>query len=563
MKKRIALAVVAALAGGLLAAAPASAAVAGTFDTSSATTGTVGGFANVVFNLDTTTATTYSVLVNNGTIGSISGNTVSTSATAIGGGTAVYPATGLQFVDSASAATALETITVAAPAGTQTITVNKLDSVTGAVQASYVWSIVWSAPSTTPIYSTLYDHSAVALTAAAGTYADGNGNLFAAAAPAQTLAGTLSVTQYGAATETTTNMTVQPYTKAVTVTMTGVGAVGKAGSTAAYLAVSAGQPNPQTFSVYSDGRSGVGTITVAVNGVVVATKTITFYGAVASYTASLDKANIAASGTNSTSVLTVTAKDANGVLVPNAPVNVSSGTAAVASVMPASGPTLSSGANIGTETFTVTGLSKGDSLIKVANADASVSTTVNAHVVTAGFASVTVAFDTATYLPGAKAILTITVKNSDGVAAADGAWTLFDSAGLTSSAQLGGVSLPFTTGTQASSQVTIANGVAAYTVYMPLAVGPILVSGKDLNGNTVSTSATVGDSGAAAAAKATSDAIAALQTSVGSLTTTVAALVASMTAQIKVINASLLAQGKRVAALQKALAKLLKAEGIR
>ena len=67
MKKRIALSIVAALAGGLLAAAPASAAV-GDFTVVPAAP-TIGGYATVGF--DGETNTTYTVFLNAGTIGDI------------------------------------------------------------------------------------------------------------------------------------------------------------------------------------------------------------------------------------------------------------------------------------------------------------------------------------------------------------------------------------------------------------------------------------------------------------------------------------------------------------
>ena len=72
-------------------------------------------------------------------------------------------------------------------------------------------------------------------------------------------------------------------TKAMTVTLSGVGSVqfGDAnnapgepvGGSVAYSAIAAGATNRHAIYLWSDGRSGVSTLTVSVNGVVVSTKT--------------------------------------------------------------------------------------------------------------------------------------------------------------------------------------------------------------------------------------------------------------------------------------------------
>jgi hypothetical protein len=119
-----------------------------------------------------------------------------------------------------------------------------------------------------------------------------------------------------------------------TVTITGVGRVG--------LDVDAplGQYAAETaqasdFYIFADGRAGVGTVTVAVNGVTVKTYTINFYGDVASLTATTKITHIAV-GATTAGVVEVVAKDANGVVVPGVTITgTASSTTAITAVTPA------------------------------------------------------------------------------------------------------------------------------------------------------------------------------------------------------------------------------------
>jgi hypothetical protein len=297
---------------------------------------------------------------------------------------------------------------------------------------------------------------------------------------------------------------VQAQTKAITVSISGVGqlATGSSGATGNYLAVAAAagtDSGPNDFYVYSDGRSGVGTITIAVNGVTVATKTVTFYGSVASYVVSTKNAVLSVGSSADTQVLTVQALDANGVAVPSATVHVSSGTTTVATVDSATVTTSSTGvaADIG-----INGVAKGSAVITVGNAATSptVSATATISVVAAGISSVALSFDKTEYTPGEKATITITAKNADGALVGDEAYaTLFATGGITSSSSL-------TTDLSAVS-VTTVNGVKTYTVYMPLAAGPVTISATlgasvatAIQATAVTASATVLTNGVAEAA---------------------------------------------------------------
>jgi hypothetical protein len=311
---------------------------------------------------------------------------------------------------------------------------------------------------------------------------------------------TIAVRQYDSATTLLTSAN----TKAITVEISGAGSLGltQSQATGTYLAVAAaGGANSAAddFYVYSDGRSGVATIKISVNGVLVATKTLTFYGSVASYTLTVKNKAISVGSTADTQVLTVAALDANGVAVPSATVYVSSSSTATATVDSA---TVTTGADGTAADIGVNGVAKGDAVITVGNASSSatVSATGTISVVTAGIASVTLSFDKTEYAAGEKATLTITAKNSDGVLAGDETYaTLFATGGITASSSL-------TTDLSAVSK-TLANGVATYTVYMPLSSGPVTVSATlgasvatAIQATVVTASATVLSDGVAQAA---------------------------------------------------------------
>ncbi len=550
MKKRIALAAVAALAGGLLVAAPASAAV-DAFTSTSASTGVVGGYASVGFGVDTTTANvSYTVFVSTGSIGSVSGDT--TTVTAVGGGVQSYPATSLQFAPDAggSASGYVETLTVTAPAGPQTITVNKL--VNGTVSAQYTKALTWSAFSATSYVTA----SAVATNQAV------DGNVYASAT-AGTAATTISVTEYGntGAALTSGSNSIAP---AYSFSLAGVGTLTSysAGGSVSYVAGAAATNATPSVAVLADGRSGTGVVSVSVNGVVIKTVTIKFYGAIATLTATQSKFIVSTSGVTATAGTTtaegvnavqLVATDANGVKVP-----LTSATAT------SSNPLVIFGSNGVVSSYNAGAFNEGLSIAAVATSGQSASVTysvVNSSLVTissapvtftvgGGVASVTAAFDTATYAPGAKAVLTLTAKDSSGNAVADGSAAVAAN-GLASNLAAQGL---------ANAAVSYSKGVASVTLYAPANSGAWTVSYTEPTLlTTISASATVSapadaaSASAAAAAKATSDAIAALQTSIGSLTTTVAALVASMTAQIKVINATLRIQSKALAKIKKKL----------
>jgi hypothetical protein len=220
-------------------------------------------------------------------------------------------------------------------------------------------------------------------------------------------------------------------------------------------------------AVKGDGSSGVATVKI-VNGAFSATRTITFYGSVASYTVTAKNSYLAVGVTDS-QVFTVLAKDAAGVTVPGATVYVSSSSTATATVSAASLTTNSDGATA--SDVGATGVAAGSAVITVGNAVSAptVSATYTLNIVKAGIASVTLSFDKAEYTPGEKATITVTAKNADAALVGDATYaTFFTTAGITSSANLNGYT--------ADASVATTSGVKTYTVYMPLAAGPVTIS---------------------------------------------------------------------------------------
>jgi len=541
MKKRIALAAVAALAGGLLVAAPASAAVYTAKFT----------FANVVSQssgagtsgVETATATQYSGVNNYATITttgtgvtwvagetetylSVSGSTFNTVAAS---GVTVNSAHTMASIDTSGAAS----VNVATPAnGTITITYFVRTWVAG-VATDTSKEVMTLTVSTTPA-AKAYNHSTVTAIDSAwcdgsvDEYTDAAGNLFAYKGVTgntwwNNCVGEFNVNQYFSA-DASDTITSGASAKAVTVSLAGPGVLDSNydSSSGTYL-VSSGIANA-SYAVYGDGRAGVSTVTIAVNGVTVKTYTITFFGDVATYALSIDKAQIQA---GQSAVLTLVKKDANGIAVPTLATWSDTGTLSLSSYQYVPG----------TETRTISNGAKAALTVTVGNYVVDTKTVV-ANFVTAGAKTVTLAGDKASYAPGEKGTFSLTAKNSDGVVVGDGTYTL----------TLGGSASLYS----APATVTVKNGAATFTGYLPVLQGPVVLTATLTGADTVaSDAATLNISVVDPAAVAQAAAITALQTSVATLTTTVASLVASMTAQIKVINATMLKIQKALAALAK------------
>jgi hypothetical protein len=338
--------------------------------------------------------------------------------------------------------------------------------------------------------------------------------------------------------------------ESLTVAITGSGTLGFGtagglstdGSSGRSLSVKVGD----SVTIFSDGTSGKGTITVTggVSGTLLSTKTVNFYGAATSLVGT-SNTPILAVGAN-TFAATVVAKDANS----------SSMTSLIDETLYAfsSDTTIATVGSVGTyasdsATVTVTGVKAGSATITFGNASTLAlstikSTPVAIRVGSTAVASVTVTFDKASYVPGEKATVTISLKDSTGQLVVPGTYELWASAyGLNFSKGFSAGTAPATTETAvATSALT---GLKTYTVYMPVTTGTVTLTGTlaktldadyppvgtlktaaAIQGTAVTASASVIDSGALAqaAASAALAAVTALATTVASLKTLITTL---------------------------------------
>ena len=383
------------------------------------------------------------------------------------------------------------------------------------------------------------DTTASAATTTAYLQAAGNANsgitadsVVAGVRTAGTKAGFLWIGQLNAAGSTSA--------ESMTVAITGAGTLGfgthpATASSGRSLSVKVGD----TVTIFSDGTSGKGTITVTggVSGTLLSTKTVNFYGAATSLVGT-SNTPILAVGTN-TFAATVVAKDANS----------STMTSLIAETLYAfsSDTTIATVGSVGTyasesATVTVTGVKAGSATITFGNASTLALSTIKSTPVTirvgsTAVASVTVAFDKATYVPGEKATITISLKDSTGQLVVPGTYELWAATyGLNFAKGFSAGTGPATTETAvATSALT---GLKTYTVYMPVTAGTVTLTGTlaktldadyapvgtlktaaAIQGTAVTASASVSDSGAAALA-----AVTALATTVASLKTLITTL---------------------------------------
>jgi hypothetical protein len=319
--------------------------------------------------------------------------------------------------------------------------------------------------------------------------------------------------------------------ESITATISGAGVlgIGTSASNGTQLGRSIAVKKGDYVAVFPDGNAGVATITLtgATSGNLLGTKTVTFTGSLASFTDAT--AAISILGTTAVNAVTFKAKD-------SALNTLSTGTYYAFS----SDTTI---ATVGSVTYTndsgtvsVTGVKAGTATITIGNASTLAASTIKSSAVSvrvgsSTIASVSVAFDKTTYAPGEKATVTVSLKDSSGLAVVPGTYEVW-AAGkiLASDKTLNQGSLAADTTTATSSTT----GVLAYTVYMPLSAGVVTLSATTADNVTtgrtlkldaaaqkvaVTASTTVVDSGSAALA-----AVTALATTVASLKTLIVTL---------------------------------------
>jgi hypothetical protein len=265
---------------------------------------------------------------------------------------------------------------------------------------------------------------------------------------------------------------------AITATITGPGTLGIGQSTGVANAstgrsiTASGHPASWFVSVWADGTSGISTITISLGSVVLGTKTVSLYGAVASYTSTVTKPVITSgSGATAVNAVSTVAKDASGTVVPGAAVFFASGTSTV--FASSSSVTADSA---GVALFAPLGLVAGTSTVTAQNVAAGSTATVSAAAVSlrAGSnvaSSVTMTLDKATYSQGEAAVLTVTIKDAAGSLVADGTHAAFSVAPTSTRAVTG--NLPTTSIVTTGS----ANGTFTYKFNVPTTSGAFTISG--------------------------------------------------------------------------------------
>jgi hypothetical protein len=344
--------------------------------------------------------------------------------------------------------------------------------------------------------------------------------------------------------------------ESVTATITGAGTLGiiQTGGIAATTGTVTGRsismnPNNDYLVVFSDGTSGVGTITLSgtTSGVLIATKTVSFSGTVAtkyaaSTIASTDSSVIAVGGSTKVSALL---QDADGNLVSGLVGNTTGGDYWA----------FSSDTTVATVTTGVTamsatagyyaqvlGVKAGTAQIIFGNASTLAASTIKsvAAVVRVGSSTpsnVTVTTDKASYAPGEKITVTVTILDATGLPVIGNVSYagIFSSTGIVPSVNLTGTStIPATSAVADYSSFT---NTKTYTAYAPVTGGAVTLSytgGTALataNQVAKTVSFSVTDSGAAALAAVT--ALAVTVASLKTLITTLTNLVLKIQKKVK------------------------------
>jgi len=233
-------------------------------------------------------------------------------------------------------------------------------------------------------------------------------------------------------------------------------------------------------AVYPDGASGVSTITIAAkSGAVLATETVTFFGAVATLTTTVKKAVIG--GTSAVAdVLAVSAKDSAGTNVSGISSFgvVSSDTTKIATAYATT--VASYDATTGLYLIPVTPVATGSANLTVTTNTSSTDTTgVSAAVAAVRVgsktpAAVKVTLDKSSYAPGEIATLTVALSDSSALdlVGSETYTAIFATGGIKVSQALSTGSATLT-GTDVVSYVALGK---TYTIYMPLYEGDVTFS---------------------------------------------------------------------------------------
>jgi trimeric autotransporter adhesin len=330
--------------------------------------------------------------------------------------------------------------------------------------------------------------------------------------------------------------------ESMTATISGPGTIGASNGTRSgteTTTVATGRSltvkNGGFITVWNDGTAGVATITIvgATSGKTLSTEKVTFYGSVASFTATSAGAIVGPSATTNKAVTFLAKDSAANTLNDEGALDTWYAFSSDTSIATVGSPSYS----VDSGTVAVTGVKAGSVTVTIGNASTLAASTIKSAPVTVrvgstSIASVKVAFDKATYAPGEKAIITVSPLDASGLLVVP-ATTEIWSVGLATDKNFSQGSIPasdtttvFAAATDATAGTTA--GVKTYAVYMPSTPGTVKLTATlskvsalaaAIQGTDLTASATVTDSGSAALA-----AVTALATTVASLRTLIVTL---------------------------------------
>lgn len=368
----------------------------------------------------------------------------------------------------------------------------------------------------------------------------------------------------------TKNATGTGVNESITATVTGAGVIGLAGGTTYGKSITVAGTGSTDLGIRADGTAGVGSIVIKTSTVTFAAKSVTFFAKAAkTITVTTNKPVISVS--SNTDVVRATAVDADG--------NVWGGAAYIVAVAAADALIAGSSTPVACtynsakayHECPVAGTAKGTANFNVIDAStvalATATSAAAAVRVSTGVATTAkISFDKASYAPGEKATVLVTVLDADGSALPTSTITGVFTAAPTVNVAFGassdsfGADVTLAAATSSTSKTTA--GSQQYTVYMPLFAGDITITATGSTGlaaagrvavsatasvvnssvdaatdaaNEATDAANAATDAALAAADAADAATAAAQDAsdaVAALSATVAKLVASLKAQI-------------------------------
>jgi adhesin/invasin len=426
-------------------------------------------------------------------------------------------------------------------AGTQTLTFTRISSSTGAPTVVATQAITWgAAPVLSAGLSTAF-LCAGAVTTCAADVSGGVQSINTAQTAAANAAASIKVTTVNSA---GTSLTA---TQTITATVSGPGTLALStdnNNVASQGRALTGVAGNNMIAVFGDGTAGTSTITITQGTTVIATKTVTFFGPVATLTAKQNHKIASTAGATlgvgtaaptsadiaNTPAVVITAKDALGNAVPGLTITaLSSDTTVMSSGITVAGVTATPGnynaavtsvANTSGKTATLTFRVMSGTTVLAASAP--VTYTLGGSV-----ATVALSLDKTTYSAGAPATATLTLKDSSGNAAFDADHTtILDDSLSTSLSVVKSLQFNATTDTTVSSL----GGVATVAFNAPGTAGAWTVSG------TTGTGPSVDKAKALSVTTTVTDATAAIQTSIASLNAKIVALNALIAKIMKRLN---------------------------